>query len=99
MFEIFKGLRITPILIVLGLAILLVLIASFYILIFDSAGGNGLGGVIGLGFSVFLILALILEQAIVKRLKLGNRQLNKLELILLLFLVAFSYFVFVSLAG
>ncbi len=99
MFEIFKGLRITPILIVLGLAILLVSIASFYILLFDSAGGNGLGGVIGLVFSVVLLLVLILEQTIVKRIKLGNRQLDKIELILLPFLVAFSYFVFISLAG
>ena len=95
----FEKLRTTPILIILGVAFLIVLFASFYNLLFDSAGGNGLEGFIGLIFSAFLFLMLLIEQAIVKRLKIRDMQLAMIELILLPILATFFYFVFVSLAG
>ena len=75
MFDIFRSLRLTLILIILGLIFLIIFFGSFYILFFNSQGGNGLAGAIGLIFSGVLFVIILFEQVLAQKSKLTNKQL------------------------
>ncbi len=99
MFDIFRALRLTPILIILGLIFLFFFFGSLYILFFNSQGGNGLAGAIGLIFSGVLFVIILFEQALARRSNLTSKQLAIRELIILPFLFYGLYYVFTTLCG
>jgi membrane-bound metal-dependent hydrolase YbcI (DUF457 family) len=99
MSQISKSFRLTPILILGGLTLVFLLVCSFYILIFESKGGNGLAGLIGIIFSVVLSIVIYAEQLIVRPSSATNKRVAVIELCILPVVIFLLAELFIALCG